>query len=50
METLRIGPGVPQPARRRDYSTLAALGRGLVKGTVIGIGFTIGTLIGNLFL
>lgn len=50
METLRIGPGVPQPARRRDWSTWAALGRGLVAGTVIGIGLTIGTLISNLLV
>ncbi len=48
MGTLRIGPGVPQP--RRDWSTLAALGRGLAAGTVIGAGLTIGTLIGNLLV
>ena len=45
-ETLRIGPGVPEPARRRGFRMLAAVRRGLAAVTDVGVGLTVGMLIG----
>lgn len=46
MQTLRIGPGVPTSPR--EPGTIADLCRGLLAGTAIGVGLTIGNWLGSL--
>lgn len=53
METLRIGPGVPQRQHSRLGEELAAAAgtaaRGLLAGLAAGIGLTIWAMVGSFF-